>query len=237
MPEEGSSMESRVKDAIKELRKLANSGYRERMAKFGIEAENAIGVPVPEIRRLAKRMPHNAEISLSLWSTGIHEARILATMLFPPGDLTVEVASEMIGGVASWDICDHLTGNLAANSEPALIMKLIDAWAKDEREYVRRGAFSLIASVGHASMYSNENVEHYLELIKEASDDNRNFVKKSVNWALREIGKSSAENRLLAMKTAEEIASNGTRAGRWIGSSAKRELSGRKLIEKLQAKV
>ncbi len=229
-------MEIEITTIINELKKLGNPGYRDRMLKFGITPDNAIGVPVPEIRKVAKKIVHDADISRKLWKSGIHEAMILSTMLFPPDELTAEVANEMIRDVASWDICDHFTGNLVANSGPALILALIGAWAKDTREYVLRAAFSLIASVDHSSMYTNDNVIHFLEIILGASVDHRNFVKKAVNWALREIGKSSAENRLLALKTADAIISNGTPAGRWIGTNAKRELESRKIKDRLSVK-
>lgn len=236
MPAKKPNREFMVDGIIEELRGLGNAAYRERMAKFGINPEDAIGVPVPDIRKEAKKIPSSADISRKLWSTGIHEAMILATMTFPPEEMTEEIAAEMIRDVPSWDICDHFTGNLVANSEHSLILKLIDEWANDPEEYVRRAAFSLIASVDHSSMYNHGNVMHFLTLIVKASDDNRNFVKKAVNWALREIGKSSEANRLLALEAADNIIMNGTTAGRWIGSNAKRELGSRKVIDRLSVK-
>ncbi len=222
-----------AEEIIGELKKLARSDYRERMSRFGIDSQNALGVPVPEIRKLSKKFPHTVVVSRKLWATGIHEAMILSTMVFPPAELTAVIANEMVGDIKSWDVCDHFTGNLVANSSPALVIELADTWGSDRREYVRRAAFSLIASVDHSLMYGKENVQHFLCLIRDASDDGRNFVKKAVDWALREIGKSSNQNRLLALAAAEDILNNGSKAGRWIGDNARRELTSKKITDRL----
>lgn len=213
-----------TKTIVDELRKYEDRDYLKRMVRFGIHPENVLGVSVPNIRKVSKKVPHDVQTSKNLWSSGIHEARILATMIYPPKELNAEDAGTMANDLYSWDLCDHLVGNLIANSETPLILQLIDSWSMETAEYTRRAAFSLIASLDHKEIYTAENVNHFLELIEKASEDNRNFVKKAVNWALREIGKSNQQNWSLALKAAEKIRANKTPAGKWIGSNAVREL-------------
>ena len=232
----GPSMSEPVEKIIGELQKFSNSGYRERMESFGIAPGKAIGVPVPDIRRLAKVIAKSAETARELWASGIHEAMILSTMIFPPEHLTQDEAEKMVRNIGSWDICDHFAGNLVARANPELILKVIDEWAHGEPEFVRRAAFSLIASLDQSVWYLESNVIHFLGLIIFVSGDDRNFVKKGINWALREIGKSSPGNRALALKAAEEIIETGTRSGRWIGKNAKAELNSFRVKEKLSTR-
>ncbi len=218
-------MTAQVGKIMEKLQELSNPGYRERMEGFGITPGNAIGVPVPELRKLAKGIGKSVKTARELWITGKHEAMILSTMIFPPEKLTLEEAEKMVGDIKSWDTCDHFAGNLVAKANHELITKLIDRWAHSELEFIRRAAFSVIASIDRSEWYTENNVAHFLRLIISASDDNRNFVKKGVSWALREIGKSSVENRTHALKVADEIMESGTSSGRWIGKNAKTELN------------
>lgn len=219
-------------EIVNRIRILGRNDYRDRMPRFGINSAKAFGVPVPEIRKLAREIPKSAELAMELWATGIHEARIISTLIYPPSQLTWEHANAMIGGVTSWDICDHLTGNLIAGSQPELVLKLLQAWHSDEREFVKRGAYSLIASLDRSSWYQGTRVPYFLDMIKKGSNDSRNYVKKAVSWALREIGKSSAENRILALKTVGEIKELGTPTARWIASDSRRELESPRVLKR-----
>ncbi len=216
------------------LRRLSNKEYKARMGKFGINSENALGIPVPELRRLSKSMAKSREIAEGLWKSKIHEARILSTMVYPPEQLTRDAADEMAETLNSWDLCDHFTGNLVSNADPQLILILLATWASRKEEFAKRAAFSLIASLNHSVWYTKEFTPMFLALIKTASDDERNFVRKAIDWALREIGKSSPENNKMAIKTAHEIIEKGSKSSKWIGMHALKELNSQKVKDNLR---
>lgn len=217
---------------IEELEQKAVPKYRENMPKFGIEHVKSLGVPVPEIRKIAKSTAESRGVAMELWKSGLHEAMILSTMIFPPAEVSVEDAEKMVKDIVTWDLCDHFTGNLIAPSR--FVMEVMEFCHSSEEELVKRAAFSLIAQLDQKVWYTPRNVRHFISLIKEASSDGRNFVRKAVSWALREIGKSSPENWRLAVAAANEIIAAGTKASLWIGRDAKRELSSKAVRKRLE---
>ena len=222
---------SDCKDIVKALQNASSRKYLDNLPRFAIDHEGALGVPVPEIRKIARAVPSGKAIALELWETGIHEAMILATMVFPSRDLTFQEAGKMVEDIKSWDICDHFTGNLVANSPIAV--RAITSWCSQEGEFVRRAAFSTIAQLEHKKAYAGENLELFLHSIKDAARDPRNFVKKAVLWALVEIGKSSIENNSLAIEASKEISAMDSKPAKWIARTALKELTSGKVIERL----
>lgn len=210
-------------ELIEELEKNANQDYGNRMSGFGINDRTALGVPAASVRRIAGSTQPSRQVALELWNSGIHEAMILSTIIFPSDEITLDIAEKMVRDVSTWDICDHLTGNLLSDTE--FIIDLTRRWYMDSGEFVSRAAFSLIAQLDTRIWYTRENVTFFLKMIRDASGDNRNYVRKAVSWALREIGKSSRENLTLALKTAEDIMSTETKSGKRTGREVMKELS------------
>jgi 3-methyladenine DNA glycosylase AlkD len=180
-------------------------------------------VPVYAIRALARQAGRNHELAAELWQSGIHEARILATIVDEPARVTRRQMNEWVRDVDSWDVCDQVCSNLFRYT-PFAFAKAAE-WARAKPEFVRRAGFSLMAGLAAKAMNATDaQFEAFLPLIVEAATDDRNMVKKAVNWALRQIGKRNARLRKLAIARAEEIRELDSRAARWIASDALREL-------------
>ena len=216
-------------EIIEALKNLGDSKNREGMARFGINTQNALGIPMPELRRMAKSIKTNHELALSLWSSGLHEARILSVLIADPKQLTLELATAWCGDFDSWDLCDQACMNLFDKADWA--RQAITIWAEDDREYVRRAAFALIASIGvHHKRASDESFGEYFSLIAKHSHDGRNFVKKAINWALRQIGKRNPELNRQAIDFCETLLEEKQDAStKWIAKSALRELTSENL--------
>ena len=195
--------------------------------------EGRLGVSVPDMRKLAKEIGHDHELALALWQTGIAEARIVAAMIGEADKLTEEQMEDWVKDLNSWDICDQVCMNLFKKS--ALAWQKAEDWVDREEEFVRRAAFALIACLAWYDKKANdEQCINVLPLIKRGSVDERNFVKKAVNWALRTIGKRNMSLNKAALKTAKEIQQLDSRAARWIASDAIRELEGEAVQERLK---
>ena len=207
------------------LRAQANPKNVAGMARYGISAKGTLGVPVAEIRRLAKQAGRSHELAAELWASGIHEARILATIVDDPALVTRRQMDRWARDFDSWDVCDQACQNLFRYT-PFAWAKAAE-WAGAKREFVRRAGFALMAGlVVKAKDAPDEAFEALLPLIADAATDERNLVKKAVNWALRSIGKRNARLRGAAMGTAEKIRTIDSPSARWIASDALRELRG-----------
>src|SRR5882724_1354150 len=181
------------------------------MARFGISAEGTLGVSMAEIRKLAKRAGRDHDTALALWASGIHEARILASIVDEPARLTRRQMDAWARDFDSWDVCDQACMNLFWQRPEA--WEMAAKWAGAKREYVRRAGFALMACLAwKAKDAPDERFETFLPLIVEAATDDRNFVKKAVNWALRGIGKRNPRLRKSAIATAKEIRELDSRA-------------------------
>jgi 3-methyladenine DNA glycosylase AlkD len=193
------------------------------MARYGINAKDTLGVSIPVIRGLAKQAGRSHDLAEELWRSGIHEARILATLVDDHARVTRSQMNRWVRDLDSWDVCDQLCSNLFRYT-PFAFDKAAE-WAGAKQEFVRRAGFSLMAGLAvKAKAATDEQFEAFFPLITEAATDDRNMVKKAVNWALRQIGKRNPHLRKVAIAKAEEIRKIDSRAARWIAADALREL-------------
>ena len=196
------------------------------MARFGIDNSKALGVKLPEIRKLAKEIKKDQPLSLALWNTGIHECRILASMIGDPKQVTPEQMDKWVADFASWDVCDQVCGNLFDRT-PYAIRKALE-YSAHEEEYVKRAGFVLMAEFAvHNKKADNAEFMPFFPVMEREAWDNRNFVKKAINWSLRQIGKRNRTLHQIAIATAEKIALQDSKAAKWIAADALRELEKR----------
>ena len=221
-----------LKDVMARLEGMGDERNREGMARFGIETERALGISVNDLRKLAREIGRDHALAGQLWDTGIHEARILATIVDDPKAVTEEQMERWVTDFDSWDLCDQCCGNLFERT-PFAARKVVE-WSEREREFEKRAAFSLVAYMTtHNKKAPDADFLPYLEIIKREASDERNFVKKAVNWALRQIGKRNAWLNRAAIEIAREIAAMPSRSARWIAADALRELTGEAVQKKL----
>jgi 3-methyladenine DNA glycosylase AlkD len=212
-----------IERLIEHLRSHANPANVAGMARYGINSKGTLGVPVYLLRRAAKETGRNHAMAELLWKSGIHEARILATLIDDPALVTARQMDRWARDFDSWDVCDHACHNLFRYTPQAFAKAA--QWAHAKGEFVRRAGFSLMAGLAvKDKSASDEEFAAFLPLIAEAADDDRNMVKKSVNWALRQIGKRNRRLHKLAIAVAEEIRLQDSRSARWIAADALREL-------------
>ena len=212
-----------VKNVLDELQSKAKPDQLAGMAKYGMTVERRLGVSVPDMRKLAKELGRDHRLALDLWRSGIAEARIVAGMVADPAKLTEGQMEEWVKDIDSWDVCDQVCMNLFEKSQLAW-KKIID-WSEREEEFVKRTAFSLIACLAwHDKKASDEKFAELLPVIMREATDERNFVKKAVNWALRNMGKRNVHLNEAAISTAKEIQRLDSKAARWIAADAIREL-------------
>ena len=210
-------------EIIAELRGAANDHNRAGMARFGINTERALGISVTRLRQMAKGIGKSHALALALWDSGIHEARILASIVDEPDAVTEEQMEAWVAEFNSWDIVDQVCGNLF-DKTPYAWGKAVE-WTERPEEFVKRAGFSLIAYMAvHLKKTGDREFERFFPFIERAASDDRNFVKKAVNWALRQIGKRSDYLRPQAIACAERIAEQDSRTARWIARDALKEL-------------
>lgn len=210
---------------LRELKSKANAANVAGMARFGMSTRKRLGVSVEVMRRMARVAGRDHAVALRLWKTGVPEAKIIASMVAEPALLSAAEMEAWVLGFDSWDVCDQVCSNLFCRSPHA--WRKIKPWARRDEEYVRRAAFSLIASLSvHDKAAPDAAFLALLPLIERAAFDERNFVKKAVNWALRQIGKRNAVLNTAAMATARRLRESDSRAARWVAADALRELEG-----------
>ncbi|MBF6599426.1 MAG: DNA alkylation repair protein [Dehalococcoidia bacterium] len=210
-------------EAMAALQALADPAARETMARFAIVTERALGVSVPKQRALAKRIGRDHRLAAELWATGVHEARTLAALIDEPSRVTRAQMRRWVRDLDSWDVCDGCCMDLFDKTPYAIECAL--AWAGRREEYVKRAGFVLMAALAAHDKAADDGVFlAFLLLIRREAGDERNFVKKAVNWALRQIGKRNFRLRQAAIDTAIGIRADGSRSGRWIAADALREL-------------
>lgn len=223
-----------VNQVVEELKKLSSEETLDKLSHFGIENSTALGVKVPDIRKLAKRIGINHTLALELWNIDIHEAHLLASMIAEPKLITENDLDKIVSHFNSWDTCD-ISCDLIYQTPYAL--DKIYQYADSEYEFVKRTAFALICNY---AFYSKKNSDEFyypfLELIEREAWDDRNFVKKAVNWALRQIGKRNEALRLKAIETAERILKQDTKSARWIAKNALKELNDEKIVTRVRSK-
>lgn len=211
-----------VASLIAQLEALANPANVSGMARFGINPVNTLGVSMPNIRRLGRRKKDHA-LALALWESGIHEARILASIVDQPVLVTREQMDAWTTDFDSWDVCDQVCSNLYTKTPYAVEKALF--WSNADQEFVKRAGFALMAYIAvHCKKVEDGVFLQFLEIIEGSADDGRNFVKKAINWALRQIGKRSSRLYLPALETSRRLAGSSDKSARWIGSDALKEL-------------
>lgn len=214
-----------AKEIIKELRSHRNQKNIEGMKRFGIIGGEVIGWPsVPEMRKWGERLAPNHELAIELWKSNIHEARIIAGFMEDPNTITEKQLDSWANDFESWDICDLVCSGLFDQTKFA--EKKIWQWTKSEKEFVRRAGFVLIAARSvHDKKAKDSEFMKYFQLIKKYSTDERNYVRKAVNWALRQIGKRNAWLNKEAVKCSKEILKIDSKSAKWIANDALRELT------------
>lgn len=222
------------KEIIKELKTYKNDKTIAGMARFGITGKNILGGPnIPTLRKMAKKIKKEEgeschEIALELWQSGIHEAKILASMIDDPKKVTARQMDDWIKDYDSWDVCDQVSMNLFDCTDIAF-QKAIE-WTKRKPEFEKRAGFALMAALANHDNKNKHALKHdkelkkFLPIIKRESCDERNYVRKAVNWTLRQIGKRNDNLKKEAIKTAEEILSIDNKTAQWIAKDALKEL-------------
>jgi len=212
-----------VQDVLHMLQSHAHPDNVEGMARFGMTPDARMGVSVPDMRRIAKTVGRDHALALALWETGIPEARILASMVDDPAQLTDSQMEAWVADFNSWDVCDQVCMNLFDKSP--LAWQKVGQWARRDEEFVRRAAFALIACLAwHDKAAPDEAFIRLFPVVKASATDGRNFVKKAVSWALRQVGKRNANLRRAALDTAREIGQMDAKPARWIAADVIREL-------------
>ncbi|MDX2469332.1 MAG: DNA alkylation repair protein, partial [SAR324 cluster bacterium] len=203
--------------------------------RFGIVGVS-YGIIVPVLRAKAKTLGKNLKFAQELWGLDVNEAKLLASFSLPAAEVTVELAQEFALGFNSWEVVDQFC-NVLVKGNTALSWLLVDLWKGREEEYIKRAAFSLIAMLAvHDKKSANQDFLNYFPLIKIESTDERNFVKKAVNWALRQIGKRNATLLPHALALAKELKQSKAKSARWIGQNAAQEFLTPKIIQQVQRK-
>ncbi|TRO56585.1 DNA alkylation repair protein [Candidatus Bathyarchaeota archaeon] len=186
--------------------------------------EKRLGVSMPELRKMAKELGKDHKIALNLWKTGIADAQLLAGMIDEPEKITENQMEDWVKDINSWDVCDQLCANLFEKTP--LAWKKIHDWSKREEEFVKRSAYALIACLAwHDKEADDRKFIKLLPVIEFGATDERNFVKKAVNWALRNIGKRNRKLNKVAINTARKIGRINSKTARWVASDAIRELN------------
>jgi len=224
-----------VDSVVASLKKLATKKTRDGMARFAIPSDHAFGVTVADIRKLAKQLGRDHALALALWETGWYEARMLAAFVDEPAAVTPAQMDRCCRDFDSWAICDTLCFHLFDRTPHA--WKKIPAWAKRQPEFERRAAFALLWGLAvHDKQAPEENFAEGLALIEQHATDERNFVKKAANMALRAIGKRNPALHAAALATAERLAASTNPTARWNGKDALRELKSASVARRLAPK-
>lgn len=209
---------------IAHLKAAANPESVAGMARFGINPEKTLGVSLPDLRALAKTIGKDHALAGQLWESGIHEARILASIVEAPKAVTPEQMDHWVADFDSWDICDQCCSNLFRRTPYAY--EKAYAWSSSEAEFIKRAGFVMMAVLAvHDKHAPDEQIADFLPVIERGAADERNFVKKAVNWALRQIGKRSRHLNERAIATARTLQTQDAKAARWVAADALRELT------------
>lgn len=203
------------------------------MARYGINPSNNYGVSLPSLRSIAKEVGADHKMAQQLWSSGIHDARILASMIDRPEEVTEQQMERWVNDSDSWDVCDQCCNNLFSKTQYAY--EKSTQWSKSDSEFAKRAGFVLMANLAvHDKTAGNAVFVPFLQIIESESQDQRNYVKKAVNWALRQIGKRNFELNEMAIRTAEKLAKLDSKSAKWIASDAIRELTKEKIKKRLR---
>lgn len=210
-------------EAMARLHELADPAAMKGRARFGLPEEGALGVSLPQLRKLAREAKKDAQLARALWKTGVHDARLLATLVMDPDQLSRVAAEKWLRDVRSWDLCDGLCMNVIDKTSWAYAAAV--KWARSEDEWVKRAGFATMASLAvHDKEAEDAAFAPFFAAIEKHGADDRNYVKKAVSWALRQMGKRSPPLRRKAIASAKRLQKLDSKGARWAGADALREL-------------
>ncbi|MEK6477842.1 DNA alkylation repair protein [Catalinimonas sp. 4WD22] len=222
-----------VTDILAELKSHSNPEYVNSLSRLGVQGDKILGVKMPLVREVAKKYKKDHSLAQQLWDAEVHEARIMASLLDQPAAVTVQQMDAWVHDFNSWDICDQACSNLFCRT-PFAYDKALE-WSDRHEEFVKRAGFVLMACLAiHDKKAEDAKLAAFFPLIEREAYDERNFVKKAVNWALRQIGKRNATLRTMALLVAERLSLHELPNARWIGKDALRELKSDKVSRKLK---
>jgi 3-methyladenine DNA glycosylase AlkD len=222
-----------AEEILKVLEKNGSEKNRTGMARYGINVDKAFGCTIPLLREIAKQHKRNHELALDLWSKGFHESRILASMIDDPKKVSELQMESWVKDFNSWDLCDQCCANLFEDI-PIAWNKAVE-WSEKNEEFVKRAGFVLMARFAVSDKKAgDEKFLPFLKLIEKHSCDERNMVKKAVNWALRQIGKRNKTLHPIAIKCSENILKQDSKSAKWIATDALRELKSESVIRRLK---
>jgi 3-methyladenine DNA glycosylase AlkD len=222
-----------VADVLERLRALADPGALERAARYGIPVDRASGVSMPQLRALARELGVDHHLAVALWESGVHEARILASLVGDPAELDAAQMERWAGDFDAWDVCDQVCTNLFRRS--ALAYETAVEWVGRDEPLVKRAGLTLIAvQAVHDKRASDDRLAALVPLVAAAADDERPLVRKGASWALRQIGKRNRYLNTLVIDAAVELRACPGRGARWVGADALRELRGPRVQARLE---
>lgn len=223
----------KIDEVLRELRSMANPENVKGMARFGISSEGTLGISIYDLRPMAKRIGKDHELAGRLWASGIHEAKVLASYIDEPDKVTEKQMEAWAKDFDSWDVVDQVCSSLFDQTKFAY-SKAVE-WSSRDEEFVKRAGFVLVAALTvHDKKASDGAFVKFLPIIKRESGDDRNFVKKAVNWALRQIGKRNPMLNKAAIGVAKELQNMDSKSARWIASDALRELTSEKVRKRFE---
>src|SRR6266478_7691653 len=221
--------------ALRELRALGEQRNIDGMARFGIRAKVVYGVAKPKMDELARRIGKNHDLALELWATGVHDARILAGMIDEPGKVSASQMERWVRDFDNWDVCDGTCCHLFVFAAPAWTKAI--QWSRRKKEFEKREGFALMAYLAYRDKYTPDaKYQRLFSIIRREAHDERNVVRKAVNWSLRNIGKRNVRLNREAIRASERIRKQGSRSARWIASDALRELKSAAVQARLRRK-
>jgi 3-methyladenine DNA glycosylase AlkD len=228
-----SAIDEQVRVALASLKSRATKATLEGMARYAIPSTNAYGVAMKDIKALGKTLGTNHALADALWATGVYEARMLASFVGDPAALTATQMDRWCRDFDNWALCDALSFNLFDRSPHA--WSKVDAWSRRKNEFEKRTAFALLWSLTvHDKRAADERFLHGLGLIEREASDDRNFVKKAVNMALRAVGKRNRALHSAAIEVAERLAGSDDPTTKWVGKDALRELTSASVLQRLK---
>jgi 3-methyladenine DNA glycosylase AlkD len=224
-----------AKKVVEQLRRAGTRRNVDGMARFGIRAMKVFGVSKPKLDVLAKKIGKNHELALELWATGIHDAKILAGMIDEPAKVSAAQMELWVRDFDNWDTCDGTCCHLFVFAPSAWVKAV--AWTRRKEEFEKRAGFALVAYLAYRDKSAADGkFASFLKIIERHADDERNFVRKAVNWALRNIGKRNRKLNYAAIAAGERLRRRESRAARWIAADALRELRSEAVQARLRRK-
>lgn len=223
-----------VEQILTRLRSMADPKVLEQEKRLGIDIENGLGISIWDLRKVAKELGHDQALAEQLWKTGVREARLLAGYVADPETISEATIERWAKDFNSWDIVDQVADAIWLSP---YAFKKANEWSKRREEFVKRAGFVIMAGLAaQVKEASNADMEKFFPIIVRESTDERNFVKKAVNWALRNIGKRNASLNRKAIATAKQIAKKDDKTAQWIAKDALKELMSAKVQLRLKAK-